>query len=190
MMNYSLDAHLTEGASVGAWTIERKTVTKADEQYFQLRAAISYSGRYPPAGAYWGLRRANALDTPDERRDHVELARQARGHVLVNGLGLGLCAGALMELDAVERVTVVEIAEEVIELVGAPLLRRYPAGLEVIHADALEYQPPRGVRFGAVWHDIWDAICSDNLPDMHRLHRKYGRRTDWQGSWCRHLCER
>ena len=55
--------------------------------------------------------------------------------------------------------------------------------------DALQFMP-RGMKFTVVWHDIWNHICSDNLPDMHKLHRKYGRRTDWQGSWARHLCER
>ena len=34
-------------------------------------------------------------------------------------------------------------------------------------------------------HDIWDDICLDNLETMATLHRKYGRRCDWQGSWKR-----
>jgi hypothetical protein len=34
-----------------------------------------------------------------------------------------------------------------------------------------------------VWHDIWLDLCTDNLEGMGKLHRKYGRRTDWQGSW-------
>lgn len=41
-----------------------------------------------------------------------------------------------------------------------------------------------------VWHDVWDYIDANNLTQMHALHRKYGRRADWQGSWCRDQCER
>lgn len=32
---------------------------------------------------------------------------------------------------------------------------------------------------------IWPEIVTTNLPEMTRLHRKYGRRVGWQGSWCR-----
>jgi hypothetical protein len=60
---------------------------------------------------------------------------------------------------------------------------------EVVCSSALDYKPPKGVTYGAVWHDIWDAICVDNLDEMKKLHRKYGRRADWQGSWCRYECE-
>jgi hypothetical protein len=55
--------------------------------------------------------------------------------------------------------------------------------LTVICASAYDWQPPKGVRYNAVWHDIWDNLCTDNLVEMARLHRKYARRCDWQGSW-------
>lgn len=62
--------------------------------------------------------------------------------------------------------------------------------MQIINADAFAYKPPKSKRYGAVWHDIWANICADNLPEMHKLHRKYGRIADWQGSWCRWQCER
>ena len=43
--------------------------------------------------------------------------------------------------------------------------------------------------FDAVWHDIWDEISDENLPEMHKLHRKYGQRANWHGSWARAECE-
>lgn len=95
----------------------------------------------------------------------------------------------MLDKPAVDKVTVIEISPDVITLVGSYLKEHFGARLEIIEADAFTWQPPRGVRYGAVWHDIWDNICSDNLPEMHKLHRKYGRRTDWQGSWCRWRCE-
>jgi hypothetical protein len=62
--------------------------------------------------------------------------------------------------------------------------------LRVIHADALKWMPPKVMRWSVVWHDIWDDISVDNLNEMTKLHRRYGRRCDWQGSWCRAECER
>lgn len=108
----------------------------------------------------------------------------------MNGLGLGLIVGCMLEKEQVNHVTVIEISAEVIELVGTHYLKKYGDRLTIIHADALEYKPSKGQRFNTVWHDIWPTICSDHLPDMHKLHRKYGRRCDWQGSWCRYLMER
>jgi hypothetical protein len=40
-----------------------------------------------------------------------------------------------------------------------------------------------GTFYGAVWHDIWDNLSVDNLPQMTALKRKYGRRARWQGCW-------
>jgi hypothetical protein len=48
----------------------------------------------------------------------------------------------------------------------------------------------KGERYGMVWHDIWDSFCGDNLPEMTRLKRKYGRRADWQGCWGEWQCRR
>ena len=60
----------------------------------------------------------------------------------------------------------------------------------IINADAFEWKPPKDQRYDVVWHDIWDNICGDNLPEMTKLHRKYGKKTDWQGSWCKYECKR
>jgi len=86
---------------------------------------------------------------------------------------------------AVDLVHVVEKAEDVLKLVRPT----YESDKRVsfIHEDALEYKPT--LRYDVVWHDIFDDICADNLPIMHKLHRKYGGKTEWQGSWCRERCE-
>ena len=61
------------------------------------------------------------------------------------------------------------------------------ADLEIIEADAYLYQPPKGIRYSVVWHDIWPDLCEDNLKEMGTLHRRYGKRCDWQGSWGKEL---
>ena len=126
-------------------------------------------------------------DTPDEKRDHYEIVNRAKGHVLINGLGLGMVLAAVLKKQEVERVTVVEIDADVISLVGPHF---HNDRLVIIQSDAFTYKPPKGEIYGAVWHDIWDSICDDNLSEMTKLKRRYGRRTIWQGCWCEYQCRR
>ena len=126
-------------------------------------------------------------DTPSEMRDHLYAVGEAHGHCLLNGLGIGMVLKNILLKTTVERVTVVEVSPEVVELVGP---HYKDERVEIVCVDAFDFKPPKGVRYQMVWHDIWDNICADNLPEMHRLHRKYGKRADWQGSWCRGMCER
>lgn len=174
----------------GLWAIERFVVTEDDARKTSLRAAIKGRG-YVPAGSYTQLRHDRRgivmSDTPDEKRDHIEAVVNAKGHVLINGLGIGMVLNAMLRRPAVERVTVIEIDPDVVSLVSPAYA---DPRVEIITADAFEYRPPKGVRYGAVWHDIWDMICGDNLPEMTRLKRKYGRRTGWQGCWCERECGR
>lgn len=173
----------------GPWTIKRFTVD-AEPSIANLRLAMDGRGVAP--GTYTKLVHAQRgivmSDTTAEKRDHIGFVRAARGHVLINGLGIGMCLAAVLAKDTVTQVTVVEIDADVIALVADHYATDPRVG--IVHSSAFDYQPPKGVRYGAVWHDIWDSICADNLPEMTRLHRKYGRRADWQGSWCRLECER
>jgi len=179
--------------SLGEWKVETFTVSKEDERFGMMRAVISGSsrGRYVPAGTYHRLRRGGTTvmsDTPDEMRDCRHFIRRAKGNVLINGLGLGAVLVEVLDKDEVEHVTVIENSPEVIELVGEHYRKRYGERLEIVQADAFEYSPPKGARYDAVWHDIWDNICSDNLSEMTKLHRKYGKRTAWQDSWGKDMC--
>lgn len=172
----------------GSYRVERFTVTAEQASIDAIRAM--QSGRHTPAGTYTRLMRGSALvmsDTPDERRDHWEPVRRAAGHVLINGLGIGMVLTAVLRKPSVERVTVVEISPDVIALVGPAF---DDPRVQIVQASAFDYAPPTGIRYGAVWHDIWDNITADNLHDMTRLKRKYGRRADWQGCWCEWQCRR
>jgi spermidine synthase len=126
-------------------------------------------------------------NTPMEIRTNRAIIHNATGDVLINGLGIGMVLKAVLAKPDVRSVRVIEKHPEVIELV-APTYAPDPR-VEIIQADCFDYEPPKGMRFNAVWHDIWDYICGDNLPEMHKLHRRYGRRADWQWSWCRERCE-
>lgn len=176
-----------EGTS-GAWSVKKFTVSEDAARLENLRASFG-SGRHIRPGAYTMLKRGGVVvmsDTPAEKRDHMGFVRVAKGRVLINGLGLGMVLGAVLAKSEVESVTVVEKSADVIALVAATY-----AGddrLTIINEDAYEFEPPKGIRYDAVWHDIWDNIDIDNLPEMARLHRKYGRIADWQGSWSKEIC--
>lgn len=167
----------------GMWKVEKIEIDKEQAEFSKLRAVFDGRGRLE-AGTYTRLHhRTRGIvmsDSPDEMRDHLEIVIRATGHVLINGLGLGMVIAAVLRRPAVERVTVIEIDPDVIALV-AP---HYACDrLEVIQSCAYSWKPPKGAHYGAVWHDIWDTLCGDNLAQMTRLKRKYSRRCDWQGCW-------
>jgi len=189
---YQVD--VPEGAS-GPWKVERFTV---DPNVWQ-----GFGRRCVPPGEYTRLLREGVLvmsDTPDEWRDHLglvwavekEVKAQPEGpvKVLLHGLGLGMILQGVLNVDPRVEVTVVEQSEDVVKLVWAHYADRYPGRVQLIQGDALTWQPPKHARWNAVWHDIWDYVCSDNLEQMTLLHRRFGRRCNWQGSWARGLCER
>jgi hypothetical protein len=179
-----------EGAS-GMWRVERFEVSETDAAFSRIRAAATGRERAVPAGVYTRLMRGPVLvmsDTPAEIRDHLEAIRRASGRVLIHGLGLGMVLKAVLAKPEVTRVDVVEKSEDVIRLV-VPTYEVDPR-LHIHHGDAFTFRFPPTERFDVVWHDVWDSICADNLPEMATLHRRYGRRTHWQGSWAKELCAR
>lgn len=183
-------------AEKGDWRIKHITVSDEDENRGRTRACNPSSmGRFVPVGTYTMLYNKGSMwmsDTPDEMKDHLEPISQARRkgeHVLINGLGIGMVAGAVAALENVTGVTVIENSPEVIALVGPSLTERFGSKVKIIEADSYTYAPPKGLRYSVVWHDIWIDLCTDNLQLMAKLHRKYGRRADWQGSWGKELLQ-
>ena len=174
----------------GDWSVERFVVDRAGAMQHNVREVIRgfSESRLIVPGAYTRLVRNNTVvmsDTPAERAEALDLLRAAKGNMLINGLGLGWTVEACMKKNSVNHITVVEISPEVIELTGNHLLQEFPGRLTIIQHDALTFKAPRGQFFDVVWHDIWDEIVSDNYEEMKTLHRKYGKRCGWQGSWCR-----
>ncbi len=191
MQQYKVN--IPEGTS-GIWSVKRFTVTPEDENMERIRSTFSFSsrGRYTPEGEYTKLSRNGHIimsDTPDEIKDHYSMIIEAKGHILINGLGLGVVLQGCLDKPEVTHATVIEQSQDVINLVGKYYQDKYGDRLTIINEDAFTYKPPKGTKYGSVWHDIWDNICEDNLPEMKTLHRKYGRYAEWQGSWCRYRCE-
>ena len=194
----------------GEWRVERFTITEQEAKFANIRAILHPEERVAP-GSYTRLMRGREVvmsDTPMERMGHEAMVRHASGHILILGLGLGMVLQACLEKrthtlippvalarmgypatesdlvsPAVEHATVVEKSPEVLGLVGAYYRERYGNRVMLVEADALTWRPPAGAHYSAVWGDIWDSICTDNLPEMTRLKRRYSRRADWVGCW-------
>lgn len=135
-------------------------------------------------------------DTPDEANDHAEVIHMAwnwGGRVLIHGLGLGCVLNAILASPDVEHVDVVEVNADVIRLVGPYFQDHIDAGRLTIHHDScLTKKWPPNTGWTVVWHDIWSAISEHNLVDNEQsewgisyatMHRKFGGRCFWQGSW-------
>lgn len=188
---YQVD--LPEGES-GDWKVERFEMTEAQCRLANIRASFQPGGRghiYP--GQYTALRYRGAVimsDTPDEIMDHLSAIHRAAFTCRVHGLGLGMVVAAMLEKPEVERVDVVELEQDVIDLVAPTLQDRYGSRLRVIHDNVLTRKrlPDEG-PYEVVWHDIWPTLSIDNLPEMKLLHRRWGRNTHWQGSWGRSWVE-
>lgn len=176
----------------GSWEITEFEITKKDVDFENMRMYFQpgMGGRFIKEGKFKRLTRNKIVimsNTPAEMADYSYFIRKAEGDILINGLGLGCVLSESLKKEEVNSATVIELSEDVIKLVG-PFFKK-DLRLTIIHANALEWIPPKGIKYDAVWHDIWDSICIDNLEDMKKLHRKYGKRCNWQGSWCRELCE-
>lgn len=185
-----IEITIPDGKS-GDWSVETFEVGGEEMKIFNLRAMFHPGCRTIEAGRYKKLcYKGNIImsNTPAEIQDHRYFIHMAKGKVLINGLGLGVALTAILQKPEVDSVTVIEKEIDVINLIGPSF--KDNSKVEIIHADSFTWNPPKGMVYDAIWHDIWGDICADNLPEMSKLHRKYGRKTKWQGSWCRELCDR
>lgn len=180
---------IEEGQS-GDWRIEKFSPDEEDVMMYNMRChRDGLPHRVVPPGDYTRLVYGNTTimsDTPaeaHENRDIVDAVAGGAKTVLINGLGMGWVLDVILSFDHVLSVTVIEIDEDVIKLVG-PRYEQDPR-VTIIHADAMKWRPEKGTKYDAVWHDIWPTICEDNLEDMKKLSRSYGQRTKFQGCWGR-----
>ena len=187
-----IEIDVPDGKS-GIWEVKTITVTENDAKIARMRAIMSSQGGRGviKPGQYKQLTRGGYIimsNTPDECRDFAHFVYVARGSVLVNGLGLGVLLKVLLNRIGITEITVIEKSPDVIALVGDTY--RKDSRVTIIEADAFTWQPPKENFYDFIYHDVWDDITSDNLPEMAKLHRKYGKRCTYQESWCKDECLR
>jgi spermidine synthase len=189
-------ADIIPPVQIGTTRVEHFTVSDTESAFSFLRASINrhrgetgvHSGRYVRLYVNGQLMMS---DTHMERNTNYEVIRNAKGDVLIAGLGIGLIILPIARKPEVASVTVIEKHADVIRAVQPPLLEVLgpdASKLKVIHADIFEWKPEKGTRFDTAYFDIWADICTDNLEQIARLHQRYkaylkGQR--WMGSWQR-----
>lgn len=164
--------------------ITRFTLTEEDIRWENLRMCRDgMAHRCVAPGTYTRLVADGELqmtDTPAEKADHLDPVRHATGECLVMGLGIGMVATAMALKPEVTKITVIEKNADVIALVAPHLSPK----IEVIHADALTWEPPPGKKWDVIWHDIWPTICLDDCETRNLLSRRYARRWRvYHGLW-------
>lgn len=178
----------------GPWKIDRVTVSEQDSKILRLRSLFGRPRTYIPAGTVVTrlLRNGGIVmsDAPQERMDHRDAVRRARGNVLVTGLGLGMVLQAMAMKSEVRHISVIEISRDLIDLVGPYYQKKFGEKITINEGDAFTFKFSPEISFDSAWHDIWNDICADNLPEMVKLKRRYAKICKDQAFWCEIECRR
>jgi len=123
-------------------------------------------------------------DSKDEFIDHLDAIEQAKGRVLIHGLGLGCYLHCILSKKNVTHVDVVEKNKDVLGLIVPyfDISKR----LTFHHDDAFTKKWKLGTKWDFVWHDIWPTICTDNLESITKLKRRFQNRCGKQAAWKEH----
>lgn len=155
---------------VGKWEVQSFQLSKEDAAFHNLQESRGLK-RYIKAGVPYKrlLRHGDQCylngytvmsNTPAEIADLSPFLDQARGSVLIFGLGLGVVVQALMNKRDITSITVIEIDPDVIKLAGTHYLS-VSRKLKIIEGDAFKYYDE--TKYDAIWFDIWDEISEENL---------------------------
>lgn len=128
-----------------------------------------------------------------EKQTNEEFVRQARGDVLVVGLGIGMVLVPILRKPDVRTVTVLEKSRDVIDLVW-PQLEKYvgpeSSKLGIVLGDVFEYPAPEE-QFDVIYFDIWPTLSDTNYVEMKALKNLYRpslREGGWMAAWCEETC--
>jgi spermidine synthase len=163
---------LPEGKS-GNVEIRHTVVTPEASKRTELRAMMHPEeyiapGRYAQLFVNGGIMMS---DTDMEHRSNGFVCAHAKGRVLIAGLGIGMIIHPIAAKPDVTDILVIEKSPDVIKLVAASL----PKKARVVEGDIFTWTPEKGAKFETIYFDIWPNISTGNLPEMAKLHRRFGR---------------
>jgi len=119
-------------------------------------------------------------DCPQEIFLHNTGIQNARGNVLIGGLGLGYIASMLARKKEVESITVVEIEKEIIEMVEPYIIKNFnPRRINIVKADLFDYLKSGKAKFDYAYFDIWYGTNESTwldyvVPLRILIWKKYG----------------
>ena len=180
-----------ETKNLGIATLRSFSISNEESKVYNLRALLNGNGGFDcvTAGQYVKLSVKNILmmsDTDMEKRTNYEFISNAKGDVMIAGLGIGLILHNLekkVKTGEVKSITVYEKYQDVIDLI-TPYYKHLP--ITVKCEDILNYLPPKEEIYDTIYFDIWPTIDTGNLKDIRILHNrwKFHKRQDgWMDSW-------
>ena len=180
-----------ETKNLGIATLRSFSISNEESKVYNLKSLLNGNGGfdYVTAGQYIKLSVNNILmmsDTDMEKRTNYEFISNAKGDVMIAGLGIGLILHNLekkVKTGEVKSITVYEKYQDVIDLI-TPYYKHLP--ITVKCEDILNYLPPKEEIYDTIYFDIWPTIDTDNLKDIRILHNrwKFHKRQDgWMDSW-------
>lgn len=124
-------------------------------------------------------------DAEFESASYYHTLRDAKGDILVGGLGIGFMLPYLLSRPWITSVTVLEREADVIALVGPKF---QDPKLKIIHADVYEWIPPRKA-YDLIFMDIWPNVPNtDNEVEIEKLRKRY-RPALKKGGKFQHWCQ-
>jgi hypothetical protein len=176
-----VDVFGNEGSRRGRARLLTISVSEAAARWHNLRVDINPHRMTPEdhiePGRFMQLYVGETLmmsDTPTERRTSGRFVRFARGDVLIAGLGMGMVLMPVTRKPEVTSITVVEIDQDVIDLVG-PVM---PPTVQIVRGNIDTWRPPRGTRYDTIFLDIWPTVCGDyydQITSLKGTFRRYRR---------------
>jgi len=121
-------------------------------------------------------------DAEFETCTNMAVVQQARGRVLIAGLGLGYIIRPMISNTAVESVLILEKEADVISLIKPTITSQK---LSIMKADAKCWNA-NGEKFETIYLDIWSYINSDVRREAGRLQRRFRRwlaPDGWISTW-------
>ena len=180
-----------ETKNLGIATLRSFSISNEESKVYNLKSLFNGNGGFDcvTAGQYVKLSVNNILmmsDTDMEKRTNYEFISNAKGDVMIAGLGIGLILHNLekkVKTGEVKSITVYEKYQDVIDLI-TPYYKHLP--ITVKCEDILNYLPPKEEIYDTIYFDIWPTIDTNNLKDIRILHNrwKFHKRQDgWMDSW-------
>ena len=176
----------------GSAQIKHFTITQEQSTFCRLRALLNHRatefispGKYAILLVHGGVM---MTDTDMERATNLELIKQARGHVLVGGLGLGMVVFALLaKRPKIHSLTVLEINVDVINLITPNLRPWADPRMTVIDTSVFAWvKRRRDPKFNTIYMDIWPNVGGNYGSEVDRLREHYQPMLSpkgWMGDW-------
>ena len=110
----------------------------------------------------------------------------AKGDVIIFGLGIGLIIYPLLQDDNIKSITIVEVDKDLIDETFPILLKAdTKSKLKVVNSDAFQYQDDK--KYDTIYFDIWAIINEQAFSEMKVLSNKFSSNLNqdgWIESWC------